>query len=418
MKKFQVQLLLTSLVICSVLGNPAASEREDPLLNWKDNLQHKVCPDSMFTDIISKNGYPFEAYDVVTEDQRILRLFRIQAKGTQITGGKRVVYLQHGLFDSADSWVINGDDNSLGLVLANKGFDVWLGNSRGNKYSLNVADPKIKHHDFWNHSFQEMGRYDVPANIKFILDKTGQEKLTYIGHSQGTTQMFAALTDPETRDYVNSKVEKFIALAPIVYLSNQTTGLFNVVAELYKEIRTLANIFEVYNLFPGPCSETSAEAEFQAAICKLDKVFCSFLLSFVDTNPKYDNTAQLSYFMKHMPSGSSLKCLYHYGQFVNMKSHTPVFRKYDYGVRKNKKIYGQKEPPVYDLSGIKVPVSLHIGIEDHLGDLTDNGILQNELNKVGVDPAVYVYPDCGHLTFMWAKDASDVFRDVLDQIGE
>jgi pimeloyl-ACP methyl ester carboxylesterase len=65
-----------------------------------------------------------------------------------------------------------------------------------------------------------MGRYDVPANIQYVLEKTGKSKLSYIGHSQGTSQMFAALSDSATKDYVNSKVDVFIALAPIVYLAN------------------------------------------------------------------------------------------------------------------------------------------------------------------------------------------------------
>lgn len=32
-----------------------------------------------------------------------------------------------------------------------------------------------------------MAKYDLPATIDFILKKTGQEKLHYVGHSQGTT---------------------------------------------------------------------------------------------------------------------------------------------------------------------------------------------------------------------------------------
>lgn len=36
-------------------------------------------------------------------------------------------------------------------------------------------------------SFDEMANYDLPASIKFILNKTGQEQVYYVGHSQGTT---------------------------------------------------------------------------------------------------------------------------------------------------------------------------------------------------------------------------------------
>lgn len=36
-------------------------------------------------------------------------------------------------------------------------------------------------------SFDEMAKFDLPATIDFIVEKTGQEKLYYVGHSQGTT---------------------------------------------------------------------------------------------------------------------------------------------------------------------------------------------------------------------------------------
>lgn len=65
--------------------------------------------------------------------------------------GKKVVYLQHGLVDSADTWIVNDEHLAPGLYLANLGYDVWVGNSRGNKYSTPKLNPKIK--NFWDFSF-------------------------------------------------------------------------------------------------------------------------------------------------------------------------------------------------------------------------------------------------------------------------
>lgn len=36
-------------------------------------------------------------------------------------------------------------------------------------------------------SLDEMAKYDLPATINLILEKSGQKQLFYVGHSQGTT---------------------------------------------------------------------------------------------------------------------------------------------------------------------------------------------------------------------------------------
>lgn len=50
--------------------------------------------------------------------------------------------LIHGIQDSADAWVVN-DDESPAFILVEKGYDVWLVNFRGNKYSKHHASLEI-----------------------------------------------------------------------------------------------------------------------------------------------------------------------------------------------------------------------------------------------------------------------------------
>jgi pimeloyl-ACP methyl ester carboxylesterase len=75
-----------------------------------------------------------------------------------------VVFMQHGLFSSAETWVTNADQ-SPAFILARAGFDVWMGNNRGSMYGRKNSrinpdkDPK----DFFNYSFYELGEYDAPA---------------------------------------------------------------------------------------------------------------------------------------------------------------------------------------------------------------------------------------------------------------
>jgi len=60
-------------------------------------------------------------------------------------------------------------------VAARAGYDVWLGNSRGNTYSrANTRyDPDHDEEEFWAFSWYEMGIYDQPAFIDHIRSKTG-----------------------------------------------------------------------------------------------------------------------------------------------------------------------------------------------------------------------------------------------------
>lgn len=67
--------------------------------------------------------------------------------------GKKTVFMQHGVFDSADCWIVNRREVAPAMVLADGGYDVWLGNSRGNKYSNTHSNPFIQQSDYWDFSF-------------------------------------------------------------------------------------------------------------------------------------------------------------------------------------------------------------------------------------------------------------------------
>lgn len=121
---------------------------------------------------------------VRTEDGYYLTLYRIVSKLNLFEAKRRAVLLQHGLLDSAHTWINNLANESLGFILADEGFDVWLSNSRGSTYSQrhDYLDPEKE--PFWEFSWDDMAHFDLPAVISFILDATGEKTLFYVGHSQ------------------------------------------------------------------------------------------------------------------------------------------------------------------------------------------------------------------------------------------
>lgn len=62
-----------------------------------------------------------------------------------------------------------------------------------------------------------MAQYDIPAMLEHALEVSGQDKLSYIGHSQGTLVGFTSFS---SNPGLAKKVKLFMALAPIYQLDH------------------------------------------------------------------------------------------------------------------------------------------------------------------------------------------------------
>ncbi|EGC28620.1 hypothetical protein DICPUDRAFT_100086 [Dictyostelium purpureum] len=113
-------------------------------------------------EIIEQSGYPYEKHYVTTEDGYILELERIPNKKST-----NVLYLQHGVFDNSFAWIATGPAQSLAFAAYDQGYDVFLGNLRGNGDRLH-QNSKISSKDYWDFSMNEHAFLDIPAFIQNI----------------------------------------------------------------------------------------------------------------------------------------------------------------------------------------------------------------------------------------------------------
>jgi lysosomal acid lipase/cholesteryl ester hydrolase len=357
-------------------------------------------------EIITSKGFKCEKHLVKTEDGYNLTIFRIPGnKNCSDGSGLQPVLLQHGVFDSSDCWVCNGEYNSVAFLLASHNFDVWLSNSRGNKYCKSHDKYNSDSFEFWQYSFHDLGLYDIPAVIEYInqVNKSG-EKIIYFGHSQGTTLMFSGMV--EKYDFYKKNIKLFVALAPIARLNHLGSTLLNILKSM--SLHKYMSNNGIYEL----CPQSEGTSNCLSYLRKNANGFTNFFISLIsDSNSKECNDQNaLSVYFKHYPCGTSLKCLEHYIHIIEAKK----FIHYDYGKEANYNIYHQRNPKEYDLSVIKdIPIMLITGDKDKLATIDDVRWLYNELKS----NVIYfnIESNMGHLSFICGKDISWL-KEPLDII--
>lgn len=78
-----------------------------------------------------------------------------------------------------------------------------------------------------------MGKYDLPATIDYILQKTAQKSIYYVGHSQGGTSLYTIMSlKPE----YNEKVRLAVLLGPGGLMGRLPHPIYHAIAVFEKEL--------------------------------------------------------------------------------------------------------------------------------------------------------------------------------------
>ncbi len=155
----------------------------------------------LYHEKVNLYGFNLDEHKVETEDGYILTLYRIYGKINENEEEKknkykRSVLLLHGLLDSSFTYLAMNEQQSLPFILANDGFDVWLGNNRGTLFSHEHKnkDSNDMGSDYWDFTFNELAKYDVVSMIDYVKKVSLREKISYVCHSQGCFQFLIGYT--------------------------------------------------------------------------------------------------------------------------------------------------------------------------------------------------------------------------------
>ncbi|NWW18581.1 LICH hydrolase, partial [Falcunculus frontatus] len=372
---------------------------------WRRNVDPET--NMNISEIITFRGYPSEEYEVTTEDGYILSINRIPygRKGHEGSEGPRpAVFLQHGLLADASNWITNLDYNSLGFMLADAGYDVWLGNSRGNTWSRKHTHFTVKQEEFWVFSFDEMAKYDLPASVDFILKKTGQEQVFYIGHSQGTTMAFVAFS---TLPQLAKKIKMFFALAPVATVKFATSPL--VKFGLFPDL-LLKDMFGKKQFLP----QNSLLKWLATHVCThriLDDLCGNLFFLLCGFNERNLNMSRVDVYSTHCPAGTSVQNMIHWSQAVR----TGELKAYDWGSKTaNMAHYNQSTPPFYKIKEMTVPTAVWTGGQDWLADPKDIAMLLTQITNLVYHKNI---PEWEHLDFIWGLDAPyRMYNEIINMI--
>ncbi|XP_063832121.1 lipase 3-like [Ostrinia nubilalis] len=353
---------------------------------------------------IAAAGYPVEKHRTRTEDGYILQIFRIPGgkkspgrSGNTNTKRKGAVVLFHGLFGYSGNFIVLGPEQSLGYFLADAGYDVWLANLRGTVYS---AHQNLSKSDmtFWDFSFHEHGKYDAPAIIDKILSVTGLPRLLYIGYSMGTTTFFTMMAQ---RPEYNQKIIAFVGLATGVYLDN---------------IRPLINFVQSIDLLNILRQRGhNGIAVSQETLTYISSSFCNNLqpLSDICTKLAYavvgDDYEQRRWDMMILflttMQPASFRQIEHFGKIAQ----TSVFTSWEDGLGRPG-AEGRVKP--YNLTNVRVPVTLIYGENDQLTEKSQIKRLAEELKATGTLESITAcpWPKFNHLDFLFAKDVASILN--------
>ncbi|KAJ8735976.1 hypothetical protein PYW08_006632 [Mythimna loreyi] len=358
--------------------------------------------DLPFTELAAYDGYTAETHYVTTEDGFILGLYRIPVQKS-CKASKGVIMFMHGLYLSGDDCLIPGPGKAHCYIYADNCYDVWVPNNRGNFYSRNhtTLNPD-EDSAFWKFSVDELAIFDLPAVIDYVLLKTNETQLSYVAHSQGVSMLLILCSKkPE----YNAKIKVGFGISPTAWMDHCRLILIKIQSLIAPGLSLTDSVLNREVFERNGLLQNSAEV--LCGTTNLSYTFCSAIVFAVFGYNKFQITEDvLPVVFGHTTAGTSLRNFVRWGQIKNNG-----FSEYDYGSAKNLIIYGQKSPPLYDLSSVSMPWVFLGSENDYVGEVADIKKLVSKLKNANL--CVLSDKTFAHLDFIYGKDIPNCLTPVI-----
>ncbi|CAH1369976.1 lipase 3-like [Tenebrio molitor] len=393
-------------VVCAVDGANFWEFLVGPRLG--NGTEEAAAERGLTEQIVKTYGYRLDTHLVASETGHILTLHRIPRGRKWLDDAKRpVAFIHHGLFGCSDMWLLRGPQFDLPYILADSGYDVWLFNTRGNVYSRRhkFLDPD-KDATYWDFGIEEMGNYDLPVTIDYILNITNQQNLYFLGHSIGSSAGFISCS---LRPEYNKKIRLFLALGPLANVRHTLNPLHKIIFSMGSALVQFIESMDIHEVLP--------RREYASKLVKmacedgspLQKLCLMTIFSIVGDDFGELDTTTFPRFVRFYPAGTSLKVVANVIQYYL----SGEFARGDFGsAEANRVHYNSSTPPLFDLSKVTAPVSLHYGPGDLLVTQDDVDDLSKRLPNV-VGKFKISHKHFNHLDFVLAVNARCLLYDSL-----
>ncbi|KAK9884685.1 hypothetical protein WA026_007530 [Henosepilachna vigintioctopunctata] len=359
--------------------------------------------DLSLDDLVKRLNYDgIQSYYLTTKDGYIINVERIKRKNAE----KLVpIIFVHGMTACAKSFFVK-KNGSAPIIFANKGYDVWLLNSRGTENSRgHIKWNATSDREFWMFSWQEIGLIDLPATIDLVLENNIHDKVVLLGHSEGSTVIFVTLSDmPE----YNAKVALSIHWGVSVY--HERCSTVELVTSICRMEPVLSQILDSIGLFSIVPSLGLKYVVRDLCRYTIFKDMCFEAAKFfIQSDEQIQHVTDWSFLISQILCGGSTREIYHFMQVAN----TGRFARYNYGAKMNMKLYNTTEPPLFHLENVNSVTVLYCGKNDIFCTNSDMEKLTSQLSNIASTDfkgkSIFSHND-----YLIARDVREVvYKEIL-----